>query len=109
MYTRYVLGFICTFNYYLYSFILLSVQFYIKPSINNVANMSYHTPQSINPLLQPFDNKTKIFLIHFNCISLQKNLDKLQLYRDNLAYKPDIIMVSETKLKRDSLSINIEI
>ena len=52
---------------------------YIKPSINYVANVSYHTPQSINSLLQPFDNKTKIFLIYFNCISLQKNVDKLRL------------------------------
>ena len=71
--------------------------------------MSYHTPQSINSLFQPFDNETKIFLIHFNCISLQKNVDKLRLYLDNLAYKPDIIMVSETNLKGDSLLINIEI
>ena len=43
---------------------------YIKPSINYAANVSYHTPQSISSLLQPFDNKTKIFLIHFNCINL---------------------------------------
>ena len=48
---------------------------YIKRSINYVANVSYHTPQSINWLLQPFDKKTKIFLIHFNCLSLQKNVD----------------------------------
>ena len=82
---------------------------YIKPSINYAANVSYHTPQSINSLLQPFHNETKNFFIHFNCISLQKNVDKLRLYLDNLAYKPDIIMVSETKLKRDSLLINIEI
>ena len=38
-----------------------------------------------------------------------KNVDNLRLYLDNRAYKPDIIMVSETKLKRDSLLINIEI
>ena len=36
-------------------------------------------------------------------------MHKLRLYHDNLAYKPDIISVSETKLKRDSLLINIEI
>ena len=59
---------------------------YIKPCINYAANVSYHTPHSINSLLQPFDNETKIFLIPFNCISLQKNVDKLQLYLDNLAY-----------------------
>ena len=82
---------------------------YIKPSANYAANVSYHTPQSINSLLQPFHNETKIFLIHFKCISLQKNVDTLRLYLDNLAYKPDIIMVSETKLKRGSLLINIEI
>ena len=35
---------------------------YIKPSINYAANVSYHTPQSINSLLQPFDNETKNFL-----------------------------------------------
>ena len=45
---------------------------YIKPSINYAANVSYHSTQSINSLLQPFDNETKIFLIHINCISLQK-------------------------------------
>ena len=81
---------------------------YIKPSIHYAANVSYHTPQPINSLLQPFDNETKFF-IHFNYISLQNNEDKLRLHLDNLAYKPDKIMVSETKLKRDSLLINIEI
>ena len=89
--------------------VIINGKNYSKPSINYVANVSYHTSQSINLLLQPFDNKTKNFLFHFTCISLQKNVDKLRLHLDNLAYKSDTIMVSETKLKRDSLLINIEI
>ena len=68
--------------------------------------MSYHTPQSTNSFFTPLDNKTKIFLIHFNFTSLQKNVDKLRLYLDNRAYKPDIVMESETKLKWDSLPID---
>ena len=89
--------------------VIINDKNYVEPSISYAANVSYHTPKSINSLLQPFDNKTKIFLVHFNCICLQKNVDKLRLYLNNLAYKHGIIMVSETKLKRDSLLIKIEI
>ena len=53
--------------------------------------------------------KNKNFSFSFQLHQPLKNVDKLQLYLDNLAYKPDIIMASKTKLKRDSLLINIEI
>ena len=53
--------------------------------------------------------KQKFFLFISTASAFKKNVDKLRLYLDNLAYKPNIIMVSETKLKRDSLLIKIEI
>ena len=37
-----------------------------------------YSPASL--LLKPFDNKTNIFLIHFNCISFQKNVHRLRLF-----------------------------
>ena len=37
-------------------------------------------------------------MIHFNVRSLQKNTDKLSHYLTDLNRKPDVVVVSETKL-----------
>ena len=48
-------------------------------------------------------------MIHFNVRSLQKNIDKLSHYLTDLNRKPDVVAVSETKLKEDIIHSNIEL
>ena len=48
-------------------------------------------------------------MIHFNVRSLQKNIDKLSHYLTDLNRKPDVVAVSETKLKENMIHSNIEL
>ena len=47
--------------------------------------------------------------MHFNTRNLQKNIDKLSHYILQLKKLPDIIAITETKLKKDELQTNIGI
>ena len=73
-----------------------------------VANRNYHNTQSINSLLDTITNKSNVFKF----ISIQpalKNIDKLRSYLHQLSCASVLIIISETKLKSDQLTMNIEI
>ena len=48
-------------------------------------------------------------MIHFNVRSLQKVIDRLSHYPTNLNRKPDVVAVSETKLKENMIHSNIKL
>ena len=48
-------------------------------------------------------------MIHFNMRSLQKYIDKLSHYLTDVNRKPDVVAVSETKLKENMIHSNIEL
>ena len=74
---------------------------------SNIHPCKYH-----NSFIYPQNksNTTKIFfsLIHFNIRSLQKNFDSLHEFLSRQQSSPDIICLSETRLKEQPL-ININI
>ena len=74
---------------------------------SNIHPCKYHN-SFIYPQNKP--NTTKIFfsLIHFNIRSLQKNFDSLHEFLSLQQSSPDIICLSETRLKEQPL-ININI
>ena len=60
----------------------------------------YDGHNSINNLLCSKNKSNHLFMIHFNVRSLQKIIDKLSHCLTDLNRKPDVVAVSETKLKR---------
>jgi len=50
-----------------------------------------------------------LFLIHINIRSIQKNIDALSNYLASLKKQPDIVAISETKLKEDNIYRNINL
>ena len=50
-----------------------------------------------------------LFLLHFNIRSLQKHIDKLSAYLANFKHQPDIVAISETKLREGKINRNIDI
>ena len=50
-----------------------------------------------------------LFLIHFNLRSLQKNIDKLCDYLAGFKNQPEIVAISETKLREGYINRNIEL
>ena len=69
----------------------------------------YYDHASINNLLCSKNKSNHLFIIHFNVRSLQKNIDKLSHYLTDLNRKPDVLAVSETKLKENMIHSNIEL
>ena len=59
----------------------------------------YYDHSSINNLLCSKNKFDHLFMIRFNIRSLQKNIDKLLHYLTDLNRKPNVLTVSETKLK----------
>ena len=51
----------------------------------------------------------ELFIIHFNVRSLQKNIDKLITFLAEFSEKPDIIAISETKIKCGQPLLNVNI
>ena len=66
---------------------------------------NYHDIASINN--HASNNYNDLLLMHFNTRSLQKNIDKLTHYILHLKKLPDIIAITETKLKKGELQTNI--
>ena len=58
-----------------------------------------------------FKNKISedLFLIHFNIRSLQKHIDELTNYLSGFKNQPEIIAISETKLREGNLNRNIDL
>ena len=50
-----------------------------------------------------------LFLLHFNIRSLQKHIDELSAYLANFNNQPDIVAISETKLREGKINHNIDI
>ena len=66
----------------------------------------YDDRNSINNLLCSKNKSNHLFMIHFNVRSLQKNIDKLLHYLTDSNRKPDVVAVSETKLKENIIHRN---
>ena len=71
-------------------------------------NCHYHDIVSINEYLNLNNNRPNLFLIHFNVRSLQKNFDKLTNYILQMKKLPDIIAITETKLAKNQIVVNID-
>ena len=59
-----------------------------------------------------FDNKKKkdkLFLVHFNIRSLQKHIDELNTYLVSFKNQPEIVALSETKLRAGAINRNIHL
>ena len=69
----------------------------------------YDDHSLINNLLCSKNKSNHLFMVHFNVRSLQKNIDKLSHYLTDLNRKPDVVAVSETKLKENMIYSNIEL
>ena len=72
-------------------------------------NCQYHDIVSTNEYLDLNNSSPNLFLIHFNVRSLQKNFDKLTNYILQIKKLPDIIAITETKLAKNQIVVNIDI
>ena len=66
----------------------------------------YYSTDSLNNILRNRTNE--LLIIHFNIQSLEKNIDKVSQYLSELKRQPDVIALTETKLK-DNICGNIEL
>ena len=66
----------------------------------------YCSTDSQNNILRNRTNE--LLIIHFNIRSLEKNIDKMSQYLSELTTQPDVIALTETKLK-DNICGNIEL
>ena len=73
-------------------------------AFNHVKSCSYYDTPSLIPRL----NSNELFLLHINIRSLQKNFDDLVNLISQFTVLPDIICITETRLKNNPL-INISI
>ena len=55
------------------------------------------------------ENKSKLFILHANILSLQKQYESLNEIIANLDLKPDIICLSKSRVKSDALLSNLEL
>ena len=73
-------------------------------AFNQVKSCSYYDTLSLIPRLK----SNELFLLHINIRSLQKNFDDLVNLISQFTVLPDIICITETRLKNNPL-INISI
>ena len=67
----------------------------------------YFTTYSLNNALRY--RLGDVLIVHFNIRSLQKNIDKMSQYLSELEKQPEIIALTETKLKENYIRGNIEL
>ena len=65
----------------------------------------YYSTDYLNNILRNRTNE--LLIIHFNIRSLEKNIDKMSQYLSELKRQPDVIALTETKLK-DNMCSSIE-
>ena len=65
----------------------------------NISKSTY-----FDPLYLPATKLNSLFLIHFNTRSLQKNFDKFHEFLCSLSVTPDIICISESRLKGNPIT-----
>ena len=66
----------------------------------------YYSTDSLNNILRNRTNE--LLIIQFNIRSLEKNIDKMSQYLSELKRQPDVIALTETKLK-DNICGNIKL
>ena len=66
--------------------------------VKNIQDCKYYDIETHLPICK---TENSLFLIHFNIRSLQKNFDLLYEFLQQLTKTPDIICISETRLKTD--------
>ena len=72
---------------------------------NNINESKYYDVSNL-PIIS---KKKALFLVHINIRSIQNhnNFESLQKLLQNFNRLPDILCISETRLKRDSITANI--
>ena len=73
--------------------------------LENVKPCQYHNIDNVSTLISNNDN---LFLFHLNIRSLQKHLDSLKELLHQLSTPPDVICITESKLK-DGFSCSVSI
>ena len=71
-------------------------------------NSNYYT---VNQIVDYFNvaKSNSVIVMHFNVRSLSKNIDKLCEYISLMKCRPDVILITETKLKKNITSYNINL
>ena len=72
------------------------------------SHCNYYDTITLNKILNP-STLNNLFIIHFNIRSLQKNVDKLTHYISQFRKLPDVIAITETKLRSEAFYMNIDI
>ena len=72
-------------------------------------NCNYYDTISLNSQILNRSITNDLFFIHLNIRSLQKNIDKLTHYISQFHKLPDIIAITKTKLRNDTIYNNIDI
>ena len=73
--------------------------------IINICN--YYDPPEVTHELN-FSETSNLSILHINILSLQKHINNLQEFLSNSSFFPDIIAITETRIK-DQPAINIDI
>ena len=93
---------VATSSNFLYNNLMHDLSF--DDAFNHVKSCSYYDTPSLIPRL----NSNELFLLHINIRSSQKNFNDLVNLISQFTVLPDIICISETRLKSNPL-INISI
>ena len=75
--------------------------------IDNINICNYYDPPELTHELN-FSETSNLSILHINIRSLQKHINSLQEFLSNLNFFPDIIAITETRIK-DQPAINIDI
>ena len=77
-------------------------------SYENYTESKYYTVKQSGSLFQKAKRKNGFSMLHLNMRSLPKNLSLLEDFIDTVNVSPEIIAISETKLKENNIyNINI--
>ena len=85
----------------------------IEKSITNnnqsLGKSNYVTLDKLYHMLTQTSTNKQLFITHFNTRSLNKNFDNLNIFLRDLPTRPNIICISETKLKQsNNFNINLK-
>ena len=75
--------------------------------IDNINICNYYDPPNLTHELN-FSETSNLFILHINIHSLQKHINNLQEFLSNSNFFPDIIAITETRIK-DQPAINSDI
>ena len=75
--------------------------------IDNIDICNYYDPPELTHKLN-FSETSNLSILHINIRSLQKHINNLQEFLSNSNFFPDIIAITETRIK-DQTAINIDV